>query len=57
MINASDMITEEAYRANIKRIQEVKEMVRKLEVNNESAHKNYLVDQLEKRAREGRDAE
>lgn len=57
MINASDMITEEAYRANIKRIQEVKEMVRKLEVNNESAHKNYLVDQLEKRAKEGRDAE
>jgi len=57
MINASDMITQEAYQANLKRIQEVKEMVQRLENNNEAAHKNFLLGQLEKRAKEGRDAE
>ena len=57
MINASDMITAEAYQANVQRIQEVREMVRKLEFNNEAAHRNFLVDQLEKRAKEGREAE
>lgn len=57
MINASDVITAEVYQANLKRIQEVKEMVRRLETNNEVAHKNFLVEQLEKRAEEGREAE
>ncbi|KAG8218495.1 hypothetical protein J3R82DRAFT_4128 [Butyriboletus roseoflavus] len=57
MINASDVITQEVYQANLKRIQEVKEMVRKLEMNNETAHKNFLIDQLEKRAKDGREAE
>ncbi|KAG6378575.1 hypothetical protein JVT61DRAFT_12840 [Boletus reticuloceps] len=57
MINASDSISEESYQANLKRIQEVREMVRRLEMNNEVAHKNYLVDQLEKRANDGREAE
>jgi hypothetical protein len=57
MINASDVITQEAYEANLKRIQEVKEMARRLEINNEVAHKNFLVDQLQKRAKDGREAE
>lgn len=57
MINASDVITPEAYQANLKRIQEVKEMVRRLEMNNEAAHKNFLADQLEKRVKDGREAE
>ena len=57
MINASDMITQEAYEANLKRIQEVKEMAQRLETNNEAAHKNFLVDQLQKRAKDGREAE
>lgn len=57
MINASDMISREAYQANLKRIQEVKEMARMLEMNNETAHKNFVVDQLEKRAQDGREAE
>ncbi|KAH0839777.1 hypothetical protein J3R83DRAFT_720 [Lanmaoa asiatica] len=57
MINASDKITQEAYQANLRRIQEVREMVRRLEVNNEVAHKNFLLDQLEKRAKDGREAE
>lgn len=57
MINASDMITQEAYKANLKRIQEVKEMVRMLETNNEVAHKNFLFDQLEKRVKNGHEAE
>lgn len=57
MISASDMITAEAYQANLKRIQEVKEMVQRLEMNNEAAHKNFLVDELQKRAKDGREAE
>lgn len=57
MINASDMISQEAYQANLKRIQEVKEMVQRLEMNNEAAHKNFLVGQLEKRVNDGREAE
>ena len=57
MINPSDVITEEAYQANLKRIQEVKEMALRLEMNNEAAHKNFLLDQLEKRAKDGREAE
>lgn len=57
MINASDVITQDVYQANLKRIQEVKEMVQRLEANNETAHRNFLIDQLEKRAKDGREAE
>lgn len=57
MISSLDVINQEAYQANLKRIQEVKEMVQQLETNNETAHKNFLVDQLEKRAKDGREAE
>lgn len=57
MINASDMITPEAYQANPKHIQNAKEMAWMVEMNNKAAHKNFLVDQLEKRAKEGREAE
>jgi len=57
MINASDMISPEAYQANLKRIEEMKDIVRRLEENNDHAHRNFLVDQLEKRAQEGREAE
>ncbi|KAG9317318.1 hypothetical protein JVU11DRAFT_1516 [Chiua virens] len=57
MINAADRINLEAYQENLGRIRDVKEMVQRLEMNNESAHKNYLIDQLEKRTQEGREAE
>jgi hypothetical protein len=57
MISASDMISGEAYQANLRRIQELKDVVRNLEVNNEVAHKNFVMSELEKRAQEGREAE
>ncbi|KAL4076289.1 hypothetical protein J3A83DRAFT_2169261 [Scleroderma citrinum] len=57
MINASDMIPSEVYQANLQRIDEMKDIVRRLEQNNDEAHKNFLMDQLEKRIKEGREAE
>ncbi|KAI6100215.1 hypothetical protein F5141DRAFT_325030 [Pisolithus sp. B1] len=57
MVNPADLLSTEAYQANLRRIEEMKDIVRRLEANNDQAHRNYLMDQLEKRAREGREAE
>lgn len=57
MVNPADHLSTEAYQANLRRIEEMKDIVRRLEANNDQAHRNYLMDQLEKRAKEGREAE
>lgn len=57
MINASDIISPEVYQANLRRIDEMKDIVRRLEQNNDQAHKNFLMDQLAKRVQDGREAE
>ncbi|KAI6100739.1 hypothetical protein EDD16DRAFT_1844746 [Pisolithus croceorrhizus] len=57
MVNPADFLSTEAYQANLRRIEEMKDIIRRLEANNDQAHRNYLMDQLEKRAREGREAE
>lgn len=57
MVNPTDLIPTEMYQANLRRIKEMKDIVRRLEVNNDQAHKNFLMDQLERRVQEGREAE
>ncbi|KAI6024488.1 hypothetical protein EDC04DRAFT_2723922 [Pisolithus marmoratus] len=57
MVNPADLVSTEAYQANLRRIEEMKEIVHRLEANNDQAHRNFLMDQLERRAKDGREAE
>lgn len=57
MISGSDVIPPEVFQANLAYIEEMKNIVRRLEANNQSAHQNYLLSQLEETVQKGREAQ